>query len=53
MKITVESKDGTYILEDTNSEETMDDFYRLAIRAALASGYAPLLVKEWFKDAEE
>ena len=53
MKITVERKDCTCVIEDANSEETIEEFYRMAIRAALGCGYAPSLVEAWFKDIDE
>ena len=53
MKITVERKESTCSIDDTDSEETIEDFYNMAIRAALGCGYAPLLVAAWFRVEEE
>ena len=53
MKLTAERKEGTCVIEDIDSGETIEDFYNMAIRAALGCGYAPLLVAAWFRVEEE
>ena len=49
LKITIENEHMNVSLEMKNPTHTLDSYYELCEQGALALGYSPETVAEWFK----
>lgn len=53
MKITVETSEQVVSVEHKGNPKTIEDFYDICEQLAMAAGFRPETVREWFRGEEE